>query len=66
MKRVISYAFLSIGVIICLTGCSTVKGFKLWLPEWFGLERIADHVFVDYELPEVQQEEWLLRQEVKF
>ncbi|MCL2874866.1 MAG: hypothetical protein FWF12_00950 [Betaproteobacteria bacterium] len=42
-----------------LSGCSTVRSAKLLVPTWFGFKEIQAGVFVDDEMPQIQQQEFL-------
>jgi hypothetical protein len=44
-----------LAVLLLCSGCSTIKGTKLWAPEWFDMEPIATRVFVDKEMPPAQR-----------
>ena len=45
---------IAIAALLFCTGCSTVKGAKLWVPTWFDMEPIADRIFVDKEMPSAE------------
>ena len=42
-----------------ITGCSTVKSAKLWVPEAFGLVQIAPQIYAEKQLSEGQQKSLL-------
>jgi len=44
-----------LAALLSFSGCSTIKGTKLWAPEWFDMEPIASRVFVDKEMPPAQR-----------
>jgi hypothetical protein len=42
-----------------LTACDKVRNFTLLVPSWSGFEKIADHVWVDNQMPPPQREEFI-------
>jgi len=44
-----------LAVLLLCSGCSTIKGTKLWVPEWFDMEPVAARIFVDKEMPSAQR-----------
>lgn len=50
---------LAIALLLCLTGCSTVRSAKLFAPSWFGFSEINKGVYVDDQMPSNQRQEFL-------
>ena len=50
--------FLALALFL-ITGCSTLNSAKLFAPESFGMEEIADNIYVDSNMEEWQQEQLL-------
>ena len=50
---------LIIALVLCTTGCSTVRSTKLFAPSWFGFSEINEGVYVDDQMPPGQREEFL-------
>jgi hypothetical protein len=48
-----------VGVALLLTGCATLKQAKLLEPTWFGMEKIASHVYVANDVPPEKRQELL-------
>ncbi len=54
VKKIISgvSVLLLIAFVLTIEGCSSFRGVKTYAPTYFGMERIADHVFVDKTMQE--------------
>lgn len=50
---------LTIALVSCLSGCSTVRSTKLLIPSWFGFTKITEGVYVDDQMPPTQRQEFL-------
>jgi hypothetical protein len=50
---------LTIAFALCISGCSTVRSAKLFVPSWFGFSEISEGVHVDDQMPLSQQQEFL-------
>lgn len=51
---------IAIAALLFCTGCSTVRGAKLWAPTWFDMEPIADRVFVNKDMPSTDRAQALM------
>ena len=50
---------LSIALVFCMSGCSTVRSTKLLVPSWFGFSEISEGVYVDDQMSPSQRQEFL-------
>lgn len=50
---------LSIALVLCMSGCSTVRSTKLLAPSWFGFTEISKGVYVDDKMLPGQRQEFL-------
>ena len=49
---------LGITLLVCMSGCSTVRSTKLLAPDWFGFSKIDRDVYVDNQMPDEQRQEF--------
>ena len=54
MKRrdPIAKLIMAVWFSVFASGCSTMNGFKLWMPEWFGMERVNNYMYADPNMSE--------------
>ena len=50
---------LTIALVFCMSGCSTVRSTKLLVPSWFGFSEISEGVYVDDQMSPAQRQEFL-------
>lgn len=50
---------LTIALVLCMSGCSTVRSTKLLVPSWFGFSEISEGVYVDDQMSPGQRQEFL-------
>jgi hypothetical protein len=50
---------LTIALVFCMSGCSTIRSTKLLLPSWFGFSEISEGVYVDDQMSPAQRQEFL-------
>lgn len=50
---------LTIALVLCMSGCSTVGSTKLLVPSWFGFSEISEGVYVDDQMSPGQRQEFL-------
>ncbi len=46
---------LTIVLVLCITGCSTIRSTKLLAPSWFGFTEVSIGVYVDDQMPAHQR-----------
>lgn len=54
----LKYLF-TIALVLCMSGCSTVRSTKLLAPSWFGFSEISEGVYVDDQMSPGQRQEFL-------
>ena len=50
---------LIITLVLCTSGCSTVRSTKLFAPSWFGFSEISEHVYADDQMSVRQRQEFI-------
>ena len=50
---------LIITLVLCTSGCSTVRSTKLFAPSWFGFSEISEHMYADDQMSVSQRQEFL-------
>jgi uncharacterized protein YceK len=50
---------LIIALVLCTSGCSTVRSTKLYAPSWFGFSEIGENVYADDQMSASQRQELL-------
>ncbi len=50
---------LTVTLVLCMSGCSMLRGTKLLLPSWFGFSEIREGVYVDDQMSPGQRQEVL-------
>ena len=50
---------LIITLVLCTSGCSTVRSTKLFAPSWFGFSEIGENVYVNDQMSASQRQEFL-------
>lgn len=50
---------LIITLVLCTSGCSTVRSTKLFAPSWLGFSEISEHVYADDQMSVSQRQEFI-------